>query len=418
MLFPVLRKLVCFAAGAFVATFACLSTPARATEVDPTTLDGKMIFGYQGWFGCPGDAAGRGWVHWKLGERPTVDLLPDVSELEASELCDSGWTTADGRPIKLFSSQNPITVDRHFKWMKNYGLDGVALQKFAATLLDPMRRVSVDRVLANVRKGAARHGRIYFLMYDLTGMPPDKLGLVTDDWKRLLGEGIASERAYLHHNGRPVLGLWGIGLSGSAAALTLLDSIRAESNSTGGVILLGGVPAMWRDDIERETGLAEVWRKLDVISPWTVGRYADDAGADEYRARSLVPDMYAAGQLKSQYMPVVFPGFSWSNLQSAHRHHDKAIFNQIPRRCGAFYLRQVMNVVQSGARMAYTAMFDEVDEGTAMFKLVSRVADSPSEPRFLTLDADRCGTDSDLYLKLGSKASDAIRKMDASLLNR
>ena len=33
-------------------------------SVDATTMRHKVMCGYQGWFRCPGDAAGLGWVHW------------------------------------------------------------------------------------------------------------------------------------------------------------------------------------------------------------------------------------------------------------------------------------------------------------------------------------------------------------------
>ena len=56
--------------------------------VDATTLNGKVICGYQGWFNCPGDGMELGWKHWAKNARETlgpgnvtVDLWPDVSEL-------------------------------------------------------------------------------------------------------------------------------------------------------------------------------------------------------------------------------------------------------------------------------------------------------------------------------------------------
>lgn len=408
--------------GAMLLVAAMMSCPAVAEEVDPTTLNGKMIFGYQGWFGCPGDGSGRGWVHWMNDrQQPTVDMLPDVSELDQDELCDSGWTAKDGSHIQLFSSQNPKTVDRHFAWMETYGLDGIALQKFASVLLDPKSAAASDRVLANVRAGAARHGRVYFLMYDLSGRTPEQLALVTADWKRLIADGITADRAYQHHNGRPVLGLWGIGFAGRklppAAVEAFLDEIRSASATAGGVTILGGVPAWWRErrgDADDDPGWAEVWPKLDVISPWTVGRYADEAGADTYREKNLIPDIAAAKELKVEYMPVVFPGFSWANLQIANRAPDKAPGNLISRRCGAFYQRQVLNAIQSGARIVYAAMFDEVDEGTAMFKLVPRVITGSATPQFVPPDVNECNLNTDRYLEIGKHSSGALKKIDLS----
>ena len=87
------------------------------------------------------------------------------------------------------------------------------------------------------------------------------------------------------------------------------------------------------------------------------------AGADRYHKQRLEPDM---------------------------AEQRRAATNAIPRRCGRFYWRQVANAVQAGATMLYGAMFDEVDEGTAMFKMVADAQDLPADPPFLSLDADGC----------------------------
>ena len=97
----------------------------------------------------------------------------------------------------------------------------------------------------------------------------------------------------------------------------------------------------------------------------------------------------------------------------ARHNPDKAIPNQIPRRCGAFYWRQMANAIGSGARMLYTAMFDEVDEGTAMFKLDVDASESPRDQSFVTLDADRWEVGSDWYLRLGGAVHAAFEKRDA-----
>ena len=50
--------------------------------------------------------------------------------------------------------------------------------------------------------------------------------------------------------------------------------------------------------------------------------------------------------------------------------------------------------------MLYGAMFDEVDEGTAMFKVAASSRDAPTDAPFVTLDADGEPLPSDWYLRL------------------
>jgi hypothetical protein len=66
-------------------------------------------------------------------------------------------------------------------------------------------------------------------------------------------------------------------------AQDLLAGIARLSAPYGGVTVLGGVPAGWRTaagDADPAPGWRQVWPLLGVINPWTVGRYADAAGAD------------------------------------------------------------------------------------------------------------------------------------------
>jgi hypothetical protein len=393
----------------------CAGCFAAGVPVDASTLNGKLIMGYQGWFACPADTGNRGWAHWFSGSKPTVDLLPDVSELSPSERCPTGMVARDGRPVELFSDQNPRTVERHFAWMEDYGLDGVALERFANQLLDPDRLRLVDGVLGNVRHAAEDHGRVFFVMYDLSGMPSDRLSAVVDDWKTLEQGGLTGSSAYLRHRGRPVLGIWGIGFAGRpqtpADAELLLKSLRAVSGPFGGITILGGVPAWWATgvrDASPDPGWRNVWKTLDIISPWTVGRYADNDGADAYRASTLATDLKVTRAIGVDYMPVIFPGFSAANAKRAHGATDNPVMNKIPRRCGSFYWRQAFNAVQAGATMIYGAMFDEVDEGTAMFKLEPSAGRLPATPSFLGLDADGCRLPADWYLRLAGAATEMV----------
>src|SRR6516162_1931280 len=184
------------------------------SEVSAKSLHGKVLCGYQGWFRCPGDPANRGWVHWSRDtkritpETLTFEMWPDLSEFSKEEKYPAlGFRHRDGTQAFLFSSANERTVERHFDWMAKYGIDGVLVQRFVTGVQDP----DASRVVCHVRTAANRTGRVFAVEYDMSGTPAEKLfDLITNDWKRLVDETrITADPRYLHHNGRPVLAVWG-----------------------------------------------------------------------------------------------------------------------------------------------------------------------------------------------------------------
>jgi hypothetical protein len=135
---------------------------------------------------------------------------------------------------------------------------------------------------------------------------------------------------------------------------------------------------------------------MDVVQPWTVGRYGTVEAADKWK-EMLARDVKLAAENHQAYMPVVFPGFSWNNL----KHNARP--NQIPRLRGEFLWRQAYNAKMAGAKMLKIAMFDEVDEGTAILKIAPHRTDAPDEGFWLTLDADGADLPSDWYLRLAGE---------------
>jgi hypothetical protein len=128
--------------------------PTRA-DVDATTLDGKVLCGYQGWFNTPGDGTDFGFTHWGRGlDRPgggrfTVDMWPDVSEYDPADLREvPGLQLPDGSPAKLYSAFRKGPVLLHCKWMRQYGLDGVFLSRFIGEAASPSRSRHVNQVPA------------------------------------------------------------------------------------------------------------------------------------------------------------------------------------------------------------------------------------------------------------------------------
>ena len=388
------------------------NVPTAGRVVDPGTMEHKLLMGYQGWFACPGDGSPPDrWVHWFRRNQPvaanvTVDFWPDISELDADELFPTGLRLPDGSPAKVYSAYTPRTVARHFQWMRDNQLDGVFLQRFTSELSDPAFFALRNRVTENVRAGAEKYGRVFAIMYDISGQPVNRLlPALTNDWNFLAGTmHVTASASYLRHQGKPVVALWGFGFAGRvdtpAQAQAAISFFKAA-----GCTVVGGVPAHWRTldrDAQTDPAWAAAFRAFDVICPWSVGRYGDDAGADRFAKDVTVPDLAAAKSAGREYMPVIFPGFSWHNLNGGP-------VNQIPRRGGAFYWHQVFNAVNAGCLMLYGAMFDEVDEGTAMFKLAPNMAQVPVDGKFVALDADGVHLPADWYLRLAGAAGKMLR---------
>ena len=378
--------------------------------VDTQTLTGKVMCGYQGWFACEGDGAGRDWFHWsgRNGFQPgscKIDLWPDVSELDADERYVTPFKHADGKPAEVFSSFNRKTVLRHFQWMKEYGIDGVFVQRFITQCQDPKGLRQVNVVLDHCRQGANLNGRSYAVMYDLSGLGKGQMQRVMDDWKLLVDRmQITKDPAYLHHDGKPVVTIWGLGFNDHRKytldeGLELVKFLKDDPHY-GGCTVMVGVPTYWRTlerDCLSDPKLHEIILKANIVSPWTVGRYRTPAKAVEYADSTMKLDLQWCREHRKEFMPVVFPGFSWHNM------FPLSPQNQIPRLKGKFLRTQYEGAKKAGVTMVYQAMFDEVDEGTAIFKCT----DDP--PVGASTFVDYEGLPSDFYLKLVGRASRMIR---------
>jgi hypothetical protein len=380
--------------------------------VDCTTLSGKVMCGYQGWFNCEGDGAQRGWVHWvkAAGTLSTnnvkVDLWPDVSELGADEKFETAFHTADGQVAQVFSSYKKPTVLRHFQWMKDYAIDGVFVQRFSASLRSPESLRQNNTVLANCREGANLSGRTYALMYDLSGMGEGRMESVMEDWRQLRTRmKLCDDPAYLHHRGKPVVAVWGIGFNDKrkytlADCRKLIEFLKNDPEA-GGCTIMIGVPTYWREqknDAVTDPALHEIMALADIVSPWTVGRYRNPDEATRYVEKTVKPDLAWCSEYRLDYLPVVFPGFSWHNMYGA-------ALNSIPRQRGRFLWTQFQETKRAGASMLYVAMFDEVDEGTAIFKCTNDVPTPTNGVAFVTYE----GLRSDYYLRVTGAGSKLLR---------
>jgi hypothetical protein len=376
------------------------------------------MMGYQGWFLAPGDGstANDPWKHWFRDDTTpdpanlVVDMWPDMSEY--TDKFNTNMTYADGSKAQLFSSYSLSTTRKHFEWMRDYNVHGIYLQRFLSaveTQTSGMFRAK-NKVLENVITSAAAYNRKYAVMYDVSigGTVTDATmyAKIVKDWEYLVNTyDILNKPEYVKQNGKPVVAIWGIGFKNrgltSATSQAIIDYFKTNADPKYRAYVMGGVPEGWRTRTgasETGTDWTAVYNSLDMISPWSVGRYSTNSGADSFNTNNIVPDLAACNTINKDYMPVIWPGFSWLNLKNA-------ILNVTPRNGGQFYWRQAYNAVQAGVKFIYVAMFDEVDEGTAMFKITDTKAKLPVEAqdRLVSLDIDGVNLPSDWYLKLADQ---------------
>jgi hypothetical protein len=375
------------------------------------SYEGLLMAGYQGWFNAPGDGAGRGWNHYHAAGplepgNCKFDLWPDVSEYVKTY--PSPFSHADGSTAYLFSSYDSSTTDLHFRWMQQYGIDGVFMQRFVNSVKSDPSRHHTNVVLRHALDDSRKYGRAIAIMYDLSGMKDSvDVDVVINDWKYLVDSlrltSGGDDQTYLYHHGKPLVAIWGAGF-GDHRAYTersverILDFLQHDPVYGGCAILLG-VPTYWREqgsDADKDPKWMDLFSRVDIIQPWMVGRYHEDTYPpfkDLVRA-----DIAWCAAHHEDYVPVVFPGFSWHNMYPSFPQ------NQIPRDSGRFFWEQITGDLQAGARMLYVAMFDEIDEGTAIFKASLHPPEGKSS--FVTFDP---GIPSDYYLQLAGYAAKMLR---------
>lgn len=388
------------------------------------TYKGLIMCGYQGWFRAEGDEAGRGWGHYGRGNKfdpdnLTIDIWPDVSEYEKTY--ETVFSNADGSKARVFSSVDKSTTDLHFKWMKEYGIDGVFMQRFYGVTRDPERRKSQDTILKNAFEASQKYERAIAVMYDLSGLRPgkDDCQNVIEDWKHLVDDlkvkNFGKKQTYLHHNEKPLVTIWGVGFPDrpydiKKIKLDKLIHFLKNDPEYGGCSVMLGVPTYFRElnkDCLPEPYLHELIESADIVLPWMVQRFTPLVHKPMDHIRDHVKeDIKWAKEHGVDYAPIAYPGFSWRNLSLKHKDLARyTAYGAIPRLGGQFFWDQMVTMVNAGAEMIYVAMFDEIDEGTAIFK-ISDTPPNSDEAHFI----DNDGKPSDQYLWLTGQAAKMLRK--------
>ena len=205
---------------------------------------------------------------------------------------------------------------------------------------------------------------------------------------------IAESDMYLHSNGKPMIAIWGIGgeqdnhILDPVEALDVVNYLKDEGFS----IYAGVIRSDFYKDGQKDEKWNEVFSKLDVISPWHIkGNRAEDQFTQSKKAAE--EGIAALNGTNATYVPVIFPGKSGKNLRDLG-------LNWKPRNGGKLYYDLGEGAIAGGAKTLYTAMFDEVNEGTAIYKTVAKKEDLPRNGTYISLDVDGYDVPSDKYLTI------------------
>ncbi|WP_435177650.1 discoidin domain-containing protein [Actinacidiphila sp. bgisy145] len=371
---------------------AVLAQPAAAGAATaasgPGDVVGKVTVGYQGWFACIGDGAPIDtWWHWSANgsaapspSNTGIVAWPDVRDY--THTYPTGYAAlGNGLPAALFSSYDQQTVDTHFSWLKENGIDAAALQRFNPNGSEGPTR---DAMAVKVRAAAEQYGRKFYIMYDVSDWTAMQAEIKTD-WTAKMRAHTASP-AYAVQNGKPVVCVWGFGFADDQrpfSADACLDVVNWFKNQ--GCYVIGGVPTWWRTgDRDSRPGFSDVYHAFDMLSPWMVGRIGNVADADNFYNVATVPDLAECAAHGIDYQPCVLPG-AVTLRQRAH---------------GDFMWRQFYNMVRAGVQGVYISMFDEFNEGNQIAKTAESQQWVPADSGFLALDEDGTACSADYYLRL------------------
>jgi len=391
----------------------------NVTASSYSEFTGKSVAGYQVWFAA-GNAT-SGWVHWSGNTPPAAgkthfEIYPDVTEYAETDLVQTALANlGNGIVSKLFTSTNKSVIDKHFQWMKEYGIDGVAVQRFIGNIGGAIIS-SPSSAPLKIKQAAEATGRIFYICYDISssGMEATWDDVIKFDWVYNVEQNnnLTSSPAYAKVGNKPVVQVWGPGFTdkhpGTAAeTIALINFLKSR-----GCFVIGGTPTYWRTNnrdakgpsqplLADQESFEKVYVEYDMISPWMPGRFRDLAGVDNQLSTQIADKAYCDAR-SIKYLPVIFPGFGWSQWNEGSP-------NSAPRIAGEFMWRQARNIKNLGVNSMYFAMFDEYDEGTAIMKAATDWSMIPTDQYFLTTSADGIWCSSDFQLRVAGAAIEMLK---------
>lgn len=386
------QKLLLVISGMFL---ACAMS-ASAQTVDPTTINNKVLVGYQGWFRTPGDVAGTNtFAHWFSGaamqSTEVFDTWPDLSTFPPSAVYSiPTMFYPDGTNATLYSGQNPAAVLRQFQMMQEEGIDGVMLSEFTTHLAQAGGSNANDypnvvRILNNVRAAATATGRTWAFLYDTSGASSSNVvSVVETQWENMVNSGYTSDPRYLHMNGLPVVMIYGFFDNDSNHVIgdptygqPIIDFFKAPGPYQAYVI--GSGEWYWRT-----TGTAAIQQMIGTLNayiPWNVGHVHTVAGATypiQAETGTYQADQAQLATTDTKFIPLFFPGTSNAGAPTATQ--------TSPRYNGNAYWQQFSSTPTAGMNTLFIAMYDEVNENTAIMPVTNT---PPTQtPEFFTSPGD------------------------------
>lgn len=377
-------------------------TPTDTIDRTPSPVGdvvGKVVVGYQGWFAAIGDGSpiNRYWhwaQTWEQQPSPTnkaISAWPDMRDY-TNKFPTQFANLGNGQPATVFSSFSDQTIDTQFKWMKDYGIDGAALQRFNPSGLEgPVR----DAMAAKTKIAAEKNGVKFYIMYDVSGWTNMQSELKTD-WTNKMSQ-YTSSPAYAKQNGKPVVCIWGFGFSDNNHDFTAANCLEViKWFKSKGCYVIGGVPTNWLTQTsDSRPGFLSTYKAFDMLSPWMVGRIGNANQSDGFFVTINKADQAYCNANGIDYQPCILPG-DLSGRQRAH---------------GDFMWRQFYNMTRVGAQGIYISMFDEYNEGNQIAKTAESQAFIPAGSGFLGLDEDGTACSADYYLRLTGDGAKMFKKI-------
>ena len=376
--------------GAFLASVAC----ASAQTADATTINNKVMAGYQGWFRTPGDVSGNtSWAHWFTAapsqSTEDFDSWPDLTGMPTSaQVTVPGFNFPDGSAATLYSGQNATAVLTHFQWMQAAGIDGVWVSEFESHLPGGSNASDYPNVLNtlnNIRAAATSTGRTWALLYDTSGQSATSLATgIETQWENMVNSGYTSDARYLHMNGLPVVMLFGFFPNDSNHILgdpTVGNPLISFFHTTGKYEAYVVGSGAWNWATGNSAYQDELFT-LNAYIPWNVGHTTVASDGNIVSNDTTWASDYST--FKSQgvkYIPLVNPGTCSAGPPLTNC--------AAPRRNGYYLWEQFVDASNIGVgdiNTVFVAMYDEVNEGTAIMPITN--TPPAQSPPFLTSPGD------------------------------